>query len=43
MIIKRGRGIAGEFEGDGVVPLRGSAEQREGPRVELVTPWKCPV
>jgi hypothetical protein len=28
----------GEFEGDGVVPLRGSAERSEAPRGELDSP-----
>jgi hypothetical protein len=31
----KGRTAAGEFEGDGVVPLRGSAERSEAPRGEL--------
>jgi len=34
------RATAGEFEGDGVVPLRGSAKRRGG---SLTPPWKCPV
>jgi hypothetical protein len=42
MIIGR-RATAGEFEGDGVVPLRGSAEPSEAPRGELDSPWECPV
>ncbi len=42
MIIGR-RATAGEFEGAGVVPLRGSAEQSEAPRGGLTPPWKGPV
>jgi len=42
MIIGR-RATAGEFEGDGVVPLRRSAEHSGAPRGELDSPWKCPV
>jgi len=38
MIIIERRATAGEFEGDGVVPLRGSAEQSEAPRGELDSP-----
>jgi hypothetical protein len=34
----KGRTTAGEFEGDGVVPLRGSAERSEAPRGELDSP-----
>jgi hypothetical protein len=37
MIIRR-RATAGEFEGDGVVPLRVSAERSEAPRGELESP-----
>jgi len=37
MIIRR-RATAGEFEGDGVVPLRGSVEPSEAPRGELDSP-----
>ena len=34
----------GEFEGDGIVPLRGSAECNEAPRGGAwLPPWKCPV
>jgi len=36
-IIKR-RATAGEFEGDGMVPLRGSAERSAAPRGELDSP-----
>ena len=32
------RTTAGEFEGDGVVPHRGSAERSEAPRGELDSP-----
>jgi hypothetical protein len=39
MVIGR-RGTEGEFEGDDVVPLRGSAKRRGG---SLTPPWKCPV
>jgi len=38
MIIIERRATAGELEGDGVVPLRGSAEQSEAPRGELDSP-----
>jgi hypothetical protein len=31
----------GEFEGDGVVPLRGSAERNEAPRGELDSPLEA--
>jgi len=34
----KGRTAAGEFEGDGVVPLRGSAERSEAPRGGLDSP-----
>ena len=34
------RTTAGEFEGDGVVPLRGSAERSEAPRGELDSPME---
>ena len=34
----KGRTTAGEFEGDGVVPLRGSVERSEAPRGELDSP-----
>jgi len=34
------RATAGEFEGDDVVPLRGSAEQSEAPRGELDSPME---
>jgi hypothetical protein len=34
----KGRTAVGEFEGDGVVPLRGSAERSEAPRGELDSP-----
>jgi hypothetical protein len=38
----RRHATAGEFEGDGVVLLRGSAERSETPRGSLTPPWKCP-
>ena len=38
MGIHRGRTTAGEFEGGGVAPLRGSAERSEAPRGELDSP-----
>ena len=43
IIIIGRRATAGELEGDGVVPLRGSAEQSRAPRGKLDFPWKCPV
>ncbi len=34
----KGRPTAEEFEGDGVVPLRGSAERSEAPRAGIDSP-----
>jgi hypothetical protein len=36
----KGCTTAGQFEGDGAVPFRGSAERRRG---SLTLPWNCPV
>jgi hypothetical protein len=36
------RATAGEFEGGGVAPLRGSAERSEAPKGELDSPLEVP-
>jgi hypothetical protein len=36
----KGHTTAGQFEEDGAVPFRASAERR---RESLASPWKCPV